>query len=175
MTNALTGLEEKLMKILPDELVGKVTKYAQVIKSTTAIRLGINNEVKACASRGYTAEQVLDNIKQAVVVYEYLLYYFGAKLVLNSFYRCPELNKAVGGSDDSHHMAGFAFDFYLQGYSMSAAFKEIKKALELGGIKWDKLINEYDGWLHISFNTLKRMQLLHCYRKNGKTVWENVK
>jgi hypothetical protein len=68
-------------------------------------------------------------------------------MIVTSGYRCKELNKLVGGADNSNHLSGCACDFIIQGKTP----KEIIKFINAMNIEYDELINEYDKWVHISF------------------------
>lgn len=74
---------------------------------------------------------------------------FNVTVKINSGYRCPELNKAVGGVDTSDHLLGFAADIYVPG-RMSNAFAFIKRRC-----KYKQLINEHNlTWIHVSYDEL---------------------
>ena len=70
--------------------------------SATASRLGLPN----VPSKEHLANmQVL-----AKKVFEPLRVYVGGPIRINSFYRGPKLNKAIGGSKKSQHCCGQAID-----------------------------------------------------------------
>lgn len=64
------------------------------------------------------------------------------KVVITSGYRCPELNKAVGGADNSQHMSGKAVD--LKCADMTGAVDVIKI------LPFDQLII-YPDFIHVSY------------------------
>jgi len=67
---------------------------------------------------------------------------------INSGYRCPRLNTAVGGSKTSQHVFGQAADIDFGNRAGNKAFFEKVKN---SGIVFDQLINEYDySWVHVS-------------------------
>ena len=76
---------------------------------------------------------------------------WGSPIIVNSGYRCPVLNKAVGGSKTSTHMSGWSADIRPKNGKM----KEFKTFV-VEFIKtriWDQLILETSGsteWIHIS-------------------------
>ena len=80
-------------------------RLSEFTRSDTAKRLGIVNE---CSS----VEQVLNLAYLCHMVLQPLRDRFGP-IRINSGYRCPELNEAVGGAQNSHHMRGEAADIYL--------------------------------------------------------------
>lgn len=130
----------------------------ELTSSHTAKKLGIDNtpteEIKERLT--YLIESTLDKIREA----------FGAPIIINSGYRCPELNKAVGGSKTSHHKYGYAVDMD------SDDNKKLWDTIINSDLQWTQLINEnpdkneVPSWVHISVNPedLKNEKLI-C--KNG--------
>lgn len=77
--------------------------YREFEKSATAEKEGIINIINTV--------QVRDSIQALVEeVLQPLRTAWGKPLVVNSGYRCPELNKAVGGVPTSQHVKGEAAD-----------------------------------------------------------------
>ena len=71
----------------------------------------------------------------------------GVPLVINSGFRCPALNQAIGGATNSAHMDGRAADFILPcGMSLSDAFKTLRKS----SLPYDQIIFECGAWLHLA-------------------------
>lgn len=90
--------------------------------------------------------------------------YLGCPIIISSGYRCPELNKAVGGQPKSQHLTGQAVDFIAPGFGPPRA---VAARLKDSGIGWDQLIVEFDRWVHISFApTSQRGQML-CIDSSG--------
>jgi len=74
----------------------------EAIKSHTATRLNIDNTPR---------ELDLVNMKTiAEKVFEPLRKWVGGPIAINSFYRSPKLNSAIGGSTTSQHCIGCALD-----------------------------------------------------------------
>ena len=73
---------------------------------------------------------------------------------INSGWRCPELNKAVGGSNTSAHMSGLASDVVLtiRGQRAdTATFADFYDYVRKNHT-FDQLINEYNyNWIHIGY------------------------
>lgn len=71
-------------------------------------------------------------------------------ITISSGYRCPALNKAVGGADKSQHMKGEAVDIHLP--SIETGRKWLTFILE--NLRFDQLIWEHDThgtyWIHVS-------------------------
>ncbi|MFJ2987747.1 D-Ala-D-Ala carboxypeptidase family metallohydrolase [Collimonas sp. NPDC087041] len=73
----------------------------------------------------------------------------GAAMVISSGYRCPELNRAVGGAANSAHLVGLACDFTAPAFGTPLA---ICQALSTSNLPFDQLIYERAGgaiWVHL--------------------------
>ena len=131
--------------------------------SATAQRKQIDNKPPA---------EVLDNMKRLAAGLEEVRAALGNKpMRINSGYRSPKLNRAVGGARLSAHMAGYAADFVCPEFGSPL---KIVKALAATGIQFDKLIQE-GTWVHISFAPEARRQLLTAhYGPNGTSYTAGV-
>jgi zinc D-Ala-D-Ala carboxypeptidase len=69
----------------------------------------------------------------------------GRPLQVNSGYRCPGLNRAIGGSKTSAHMLGLAADIFPLGMPLADAYE----LLAMSGLAFDQLILEFNRWIHI--------------------------
>lgn len=113
----------------------------ELTKSSTAKAKGIDNTPTPEVERNLTAlvENVLDPLRAI----------YGKPITVNSGYRCPELNKAVGGSATSDHVKGMAVD--LTGGNKienERLFNIIKH-----NFHFSQLINEKNfSWVHVSYN-----------------------
>lgn len=123
----------------------------ELTNSSTADKLGIDNtpttEVSAQLSNLVT--HVLDPLREM----------YGKPITVNSGYRCPKLNAAVGGAKSSQHMRGEAADI------TGGSREENKKLLELirDNLPFDQLLNESDySWVHVSYvsTSKNRKQIL---------------
>ena len=84
--------ENKLIKISPH------VSYREAVYSHTAMRRGLDNT---------PTEQDLARMSLvANKVFEPLREWVGGPIRINSFYRGPKLNIAIGGSAKSQHMTG---------------------------------------------------------------------
>jgi uncharacterized protein YcbK (DUF882 family) len=70
----------------------------------------------------------------------------GKPVMINSAFRCKEVNDAVGSKDTSQHRIGCAADIRVP----SMTPDEVVKAVIGSGIGYDQLIREFDRWTHIS-------------------------
>ncbi len=94
--------------------------------------------------------EIIENLKHlSVNLLEKLREINGNKpLFLSSGYRCPRLNKAVGGSKTSQHMKGMAADV---DFGSEKNNKDFFTKIKNSGIEFDQLINEFNfSWVHIS-------------------------
>lgn len=138
----------------------------EFIKSATATRLGIDN----------TPDEKALNCIQALVdnVLEPLRVHFGRPIIITSGYRCPRLNKAVGGSSTSQHAVGQAVDIRSVSDSREDN-KELFDMIREMKLPFDQLINEFDyDWVHVSFGPRNRRQVLKAEKSGGKTVYKKV-
>lgn len=143
---------------------GKYFTFNEMIKSPTAMRLGIKNIPSEAAKENLCAlvKNVLDPLREM----------WGAPIKVTSGYRCVKLNTAVGGSKTSQHTKGQAADIC----TLSDTIEDNKKLRDLlikSGLPFDQLIDEYGcNWIHVSFSTShNRRQMLSAKRIKGKTVY----
>ena len=115
----------------------------ELCQSETADRLKIDNTPSEEIKEHLTLliECLLDPLREE----------WGDPIIVNSGYRCPILNKAIGGSKTSAHMSGWSADIRPKNGKMKK-FKEF--IVEFIKTKfWDQLILEKSGdveWVHIS-------------------------
>lgn len=133
----------------------------EFIYSETAERYGIDNT---------PSEEIKNNINELVVnVMQPIRDKYGKPIIINSGYRCPELNKKVGGSKTSRHLSGYACDFETKSGQNAELFNMIKEMIDNGEIEVDQLIWEYGtrknpNWIHIGLHENKmRNQILYFY------------
>lgn len=95
----------------------------------------------------------VDNIVDLInVVLDPLREAYGKPIVVNSGYRCDELNKAVGGAKNSHHRFGMAADIHGTPNNKQENRRLFNLVRELN-LPFTQLINEYDySWVHISYD-----------------------
>jgi hypothetical protein len=70
----------------------------------------------------------------------------GKPIMINSAFRCKQVNDAVGSKDTSQHRIGCAADIRVPGMTPD----QVVKAIIASGIGYDQVIREFDRWTHIS-------------------------
>ena len=135
--------------------------------SITALRLGLNNDPNAYH---------LNNMKViSEKIFEPLRMHVGGPIKINSFYRGPELNKAIGGSSKSQHCKGQAIDIDdTYGNATNAEmYHWIKDNLNFDQMIWEFGDDNNPAWVHVSYvdDDNNRNRCLKAYRENGKTKY----
>lgn len=97
-------------------------------------------------------EDVIDNLRLLVPKLEEIRDLLGP-LHINSGYRSPELNRAVGGQPTSQHCNGEAADFVPLRLSLQEGARRILQQK----IIFDQLIYEFGSWLHVSVAPVGRL------------------
>ena len=144
----------------------------EVIKSNTALRLGIHNT--------WTEPWELENLKAiAENVFQPLRDHFGVPIGVSSGYRCKQLNKAVGGSKYSQHMVGEALDIDADIYGKitnRAIYNYIKNNLNWDQMIWEFGSDEEPNWVHISYKCMgqNRRQTKRARRDEKNRVYYTV-
>ena len=149
---------------------GYLTKnfsYQEMIKSSTAARIGVSNDA--------TREHVINLVNLCNFILQPVRDEFGP-IRINSGYRSPALNKAVGGSKTSQHCNGEAADFESSRISNPQLAAWVAKNLD-----FDQLILEFydgkdphSGWIHCSYKMdgSNRKNTLTALRVVGKTQYK---
>ena len=127
----------------------------EAIISQEATRRGIDNTPSA---------QIVKNMVETAAGMEQVRDLLGAPIHVNSWFRCLRLNRAIGSSDTSAHIQGYAVDFICPSFGTP---KEICESIQKSDIVFDQLINEQN-WCHISFAPAKRRNVLTAEFYNGK-------
>jgi hypothetical protein len=140
----------------------------ELTKSDTATRLGLDNTPD---------DEALENLKTLCeMVLQPVREHYGKSVTVNSAYRSPESNAAVGGSKTSDHCKGMAADIEIVGVANADLAQWIMDNLE-----YTQLILEFytpgipdSGWVHVSYdpNNLKKQELT-ATKVAGKTTYLN--
>jgi zinc D-Ala-D-Ala carboxypeptidase len=138
----------------------------ELSKSETALRMGFDNtpDEEATENLRLLCENVLQKVRD----------HYGKGVKVNSAYRSPESNAAVGGSKTSDHCKGMAADIEIPGVANADLAQWIMDNLE-----YTQLILEFytpgipdSGWVHVSYdpNNLKKQELT-ATKVAGKTQY----
>ena len=140
------------------------------IKSHTATRLNIDN-----------APSDLDLVNMKIIaekVFEPLREFVGGPIAINSFYRSPKLNSAIGGSTSSQHCSGRALDIDDKyGYKTNAEmFKYIQCNLDYDQMIWEFGDVNNPDWVHVSYvsEDVNRRRCLIAYKEKGRTKYKQL-
>jgi len=152
--------------------LSKNLTLAEVTKSTTAKRLGIDNTPD---------EWTTENLRQiAINIFQPLREAFGCPIYVSSGYRSGELNTAIGGSSRSQHVEGRALDLDADVYggcTNSQIFNWIKDNLEFDQLIWEFGDDDNPDWVHVSYvydGVNRKRCLKACRDDNGKTYYEVI-
>ena len=155
-------------KVSADMQLSEHFNLKEFTKSETAIRKRIDNTPNSVHATNLKAvcEKILEPVRN----------HFGKPVRINSGYRGPALNAAVGGSSKSQHCNGEAVDFEIDGLANPELAKWVAANCE-----FDQIILEFydpkegpnSGWVHASYSAGKnRKQKLTAVTENGKTVYK---
>ena len=118
-------------------------KLSEFVSSATAERLNISNEPDcvAIANLTHLCRTVLEPLRA----------FAGRPIRINSGYRCPDLNIAVHGTENSQHMRGEAADLWLPDRETGRRWY----TFIVNNCRFDQMLYEFAGggtrfWLHVS-------------------------
>jgi len=121
-----------------------------------------------------TTKQKIDNTpsKEVIEVLRTTAFYMekvreilgNVAITINSGYRSPDVNRAVGGTSNSSHTYGYAVDFTAYGHTPLTICNILAKS----NLKFDQLIYEKT-WVHISFDPRMRGNILTLKGKGKYT------
>lgn len=138
----------------------------ELTKSETALRHNLPNDPtpEVIENLRVLCEKVLQPVRE----------HYGKGVKVNSGYRAPEVNAAVGGSKTSDHCKGQAADIEIPGVPNHELAEWIEKNLS-----FTQLILEFytrgipdSGWVHVSYDPANlKKQSMTAVKENGKTVY----
>lgn len=135
----------------------------ELCHSDTAFRKGIDNTPDA---------DVLANLDILMAGLERVRKLLGHPMYINSGYRGPKLNAAIGGSKTSAHMKGLAADFVCPGFGPPLEICQLLQA-HAEEIRFDQIIQE-GTWVHIAFADVDqkpRGEILTAHFSNGGVTY----
>jgi len=129
----------------------KYFTFQEFERSDTATRHAIDNALPKAVKRNVAAltDNILDPLREA----------WGRPITVNSGYRCPALNKAVGGAATSQHLTGHAADITTGNKVDNRKLFQLIQDMKL---PFDQLIDESGfTWIHVSYDPARnRSQVL---------------
>lgn len=118
--------------------ISKNFSLEELTHSDTAQRLKIDNAPRT--------EQIINLCALVHHVLQPLRDHYGQPVKISSGYRCPKLNKAVGGVTNSQHIRGQAADIKIQGVTPTHIADYIANHLP-----YDQVIL-YPTFVHVSYS-----------------------
>jgi hypothetical protein len=141
--------------------LSKHVTLAEFQDSSTATTHGINNKMNE--SQIASAKLLCEN------VFEPLRSYLNRPIEISSGFRSLQVNKMIGGSKTSQHTKGEAMDLQIG----AKGFNFIKDKLDFDQLIWEFGNDENPSWVHVSYSSKNRKQVLKATKKNGKTIYSN--
>ena len=118
---------------------------AEMTKSQTALRLGLDNNP--------SQQEAFALVKLCVEVLEPVRTEFERPVIINSGFRAPAVNDAIGSLPTSQHCKGEAADIEIPGIDNFAVYTWLGET-----VAFDQLILEFytdgepmSGWVHVSY------------------------
>jgi len=148
-------------------MISEHVSYKEGVYSNTATRRGIDNT--PTDNHLHFMEIIANEI------FEPLRKWVGGPIKINSFYRSPNLNKAIGGSKTSQHCKGQAMDIddTFGNATNAEMYYFIKENLDFDQIIWEFGDDDNPAWVHVSYVSPEknRNRCLKAYKDNGKTKY----
>lgn len=155
--------ESIIKEFVMENQITKNFTLAELIYSATAAKKGIDNKP--------TEEHYKNMVSLCKNVLQPLREKLGKPINVNSCYRCPKLNAAVGGAKTSQHCNGQAADIEINGMSNYDLACYIRDNFE-----FDQLILEFcdnlkndknSGWVHVSYKDSGNRKQVLTINKSG--------
>jgi len=151
-------------------MISEHISYKEGVYSRTATRLDIDNTPD---------DRQISNMETiADEVFEPLRMWVGGPIKINSFFRSPKLNTAIGGSSKSQHCHGQAIDLDdTYGRATNAEMYEfIKEHLDFDQIIWEFGDEDNPDWVHVSYVSAQenRKRCLLAYKEKGKSRYKVI-
>lgn len=115
---------------------------SEFTKSDTASKLKIANvpDLDQVSNLQYLCREILEPLRE----------WMNEPITISSGFRCPKLNKAVGGATNSQHLSGEAADIHLPSIETGRKYLDFI----LDNCRFDVVIWEHDStghyWIHVS-------------------------
>lgn len=157
-----------------EERISQHISFKEATKSSTAIRLGIDNTP--------SLDQIRSMQHLAINVFEPLRKYFNRPIGVSSFFRSVELNRRLKGSPRSQHCCLYggasAMDIDADiygGVTNSAIFYYILNHCCFDQLIWEFGDDDEPDWVHVSLKQNgNRQNVLKAYKHNGHVVYQKL-
>lgn len=130
----------------------------ELTASDTAVRRGIDNKPTV---------QILANLTRVAEALEQVRALVGRPVQVSSGYRCPDLNRWIGGASNSAHTLGLAADINCSGLTP----QQLARMIRDSDIEFDQLI--YEGtWVHLGLSAgAPRRETLTAHFDGGRATY----
>lgn len=150
--------------------LSKNVSLEEFCHSDTAKRNGIDNTIKDAvhlASAKLLCEKVFQKVRE----------HFAVPIHISSGYRSLALNRAIKGASSSQHCRGEAMDLDADRYGKitnKQIFDYIKENLEFDQLIWEFGTDSNPDWVHVSYSSKNRKQVLKAIKGKKGTIYQNV-
>ena len=144
--------------------LGQHFTLEELIFSELASRQGYDNT---------PSDEAVTNLKRLVAQILEPMRVIVGPIHINSGYRSPEVNAAIGGAVNSAHMEGRAADCTPMIGNVQGAFELMKSS----NLPYDQLIFECNAWIHVSvppLGQISRKQVLLASGSPGHWSYQEV-
>lgn len=143
--------------------ISKHVSWNEATRSNTAIRLGIDNTPSDAIieTMKITAENIFEPLREKL-----------GPIRITSFFRNPDLNRAIGGSKSSQHMKGEAIDCSGINVTNAMLFDTACQLPQFDQIIWEFGDSTNPAWVHISYSKVhNRKQILVAKKQGKRTIY----
>jgi len=151
-------------------MISKHISDKEGVYSRTAIRRGLDNTPndKQLNSMKLVAEEIFEPLRA----------YVNGPIKINSFFRSPKLNTAIGGSKTSQHCKGQAMDIddTFGRVTNAEMYYFIKEHLCFDQLIWEFGDDDNPNWVHVSYVSSEdnRSRCLRASKTKGKTTYSVI-
>lgn len=131
----------------------------ELCKSDTAEKLNIDNT---------PSEEVIERLNEIIDFMNPIREAWGSAIIVTSGYRCPELNKAVGGSETSVHQIGYGIDMQPKNGKIEEFIEFLINYVKDNNLKWDQILFERSKsaiWIHLGlYNNYMKQRMIMSHK-----------
>jgi uncharacterized protein YcbK (DUF882 family) len=142
MQNKLKDLAQKLA-----DLAAEYTPHIQTLgKGINDVNLALNFKLQEFECKHCRAVKIDPELVRRL---QAMREEIGKPVIINSGYRCPAHNKAIGGATNSQHLYGRAADIICPGLAIGQLYAVAEKYFADGGL------GKYIGYIHVDVRGVK--------------------